>query len=67
MQQRIISDGYGMRGKSKWIVEAIESFLKLDDYQLPAVFVVWNFEFVVFHKNYVIYRNHFYLKYDIYK
>jgi metal-responsive CopG/Arc/MetJ family transcriptional regulator len=35
MQQRIISDGYGMRGKSKWIVEAIESFLKLDDY--PAL------------------------------
>lgn len=32
MQQRIISDGYGMRGKSKWIVEAIESFLMLDDY-----------------------------------
>lgn len=32
MQQRIISDGYGMRGKSKWIVEAIESFLRLTDY-----------------------------------
>jgi hypothetical protein len=32
MQQRVISDGYGMRGKSKWIVEAIESFLKLSDF-----------------------------------
>jgi len=35
MQQRIISDGYGMRGKSKWIVEAIESFLTFSDY--PAL------------------------------
>ena len=32
MQQRIISDGYGMRGKSKWIIEAIERFLTLPDY-----------------------------------
>ncbi len=32
MQQRIISDGYGMRGKSKWIIEAIEDFLRLPDY-----------------------------------
>lgn len=32
MQQRIISDGYGMRGKSKWIIEAIERFLQLPDY-----------------------------------
>jgi hypothetical protein len=35
MQQRIISDGYGMRGKSKWIIEAIEMFLTLPDY--PAL------------------------------
>lgn len=35
MQQRIISDGYGMRGKSRWIVEAIESFLQLPDF--PAL------------------------------
>lgn len=35
MQQRIISDGYGMRGKSKWIIEAIEMFLNLPDY--PAL------------------------------
>lgn len=36
MQQRIISDGYGMRGKSKWIVEAIEAFLHLPDYPTLA-------------------------------
>jgi metal-responsive CopG/Arc/MetJ family transcriptional regulator len=35
MQQRIINDGYGMRGKSKWIIEAIESLLRIDDY--PAL------------------------------
>lgn len=32
LQQRIISDGYGMRGKSKWIIESIETFLQLPDY-----------------------------------
>lgn len=32
LQQRIIEDGYGMRGKSKWIIESIESFLQLTDY-----------------------------------
>lgn len=32
LQQRIIEDGYGMRGKSKWIIESIESLLKIDDY-----------------------------------
>jgi metal-responsive CopG/Arc/MetJ family transcriptional regulator len=32
LQQRIINDGYGMRGKSQWIIEAIESFLSLPDY-----------------------------------
>lgn len=36
MQQRVISDGYGMRGKSKWIVEAIETFLQLPDYPTMA-------------------------------
>lgn len=30
--QRIIEDGYGMRGKSKWIIEAINSLLELSDY-----------------------------------
>src|SRR3990167_4215992 len=32
LQQRIIADGYGMRGKSKWIIESVESLLKIDDY-----------------------------------
>jgi hypothetical protein len=32
LQQRIIEDGYGMRGKSKWIIESIESLLQLTDY-----------------------------------
>ena len=32
LQQRIIEDGYGMRGKSKWIIESIESLLSLSDY-----------------------------------
>ncbi|OGT66130.1 MAG: hypothetical protein A3J38_03820 [Gammaproteobacteria bacterium RIFCSPHIGHO2_12_FULL_45_9] len=32
LQRHVIDDGYGMRGKSKWIVEAIESFLTLSDY-----------------------------------
>jgi hypothetical protein len=32
LQARIIEDGYGMRGKSKWIIESIESLLKLSDY-----------------------------------
>ncbi len=32
LQRQIIEDGYGMRGKSKWIIESIESLLKLDDF-----------------------------------
>lgn len=32
LQQRIIEDGYGMRGKSKWIIESIQALLKMDDY-----------------------------------
>lgn len=32
LQQRIIAEGYGMRGKSKWIIESIESLLDLADY-----------------------------------
>lgn len=32
LQQRIIEDGYGMRGKSKWIIESVESLLDLADY-----------------------------------
>jgi hypothetical protein len=30
MLQAIISDGYGLRGKSQWVSEAIENFLKMD-------------------------------------
>lgn len=32
LQQRIIADGYGMRGKSRWIIEAVESLLQLNDF-----------------------------------
>lgn len=32
LQRRVIEDGYGMRGKSKWIIESVESLLKLQDY-----------------------------------
>jgi len=32
LQQQIIEDGYGMRGKSKWIIESIESLLEITDY-----------------------------------
>lgn len=34
MQQRIISDGYGMRGKSRWLIEAIENLLSMPDYPM---------------------------------
>jgi predicted DNA-binding protein len=34
LQQRIIEDGYGMRGKSKWIIESIEALLRLKDYPM---------------------------------
>lgn len=32
LQQRIIEDGYGMRGKSQWIIESVEALLQLADY-----------------------------------
>lgn len=32
LQQKVIDDGYGMRGKSKWLQEAIKSFFALDNY-----------------------------------
>ena len=32
LQQQIIADGYGMRGKSKWIIESIEALLQIADY-----------------------------------
>jgi hypothetical protein len=30
--EKVISDGYGMRGKSKWITEAIDMFLKFSNF-----------------------------------
>lgn len=30
---RVIQDGYGMRGKSKWVNEAIEEFLKIENFE----------------------------------
>ncbi len=32
MLQAVISHGYGMRGKSQWVIEAIQNFLSLEDY-----------------------------------
>lgn len=32
LQQRIVSEGYGMHGKSKWIIESIESLLSFEDF-----------------------------------
>lgn len=32
LQARIIEDGYGMRGKSKWIIESIEALLQITDF-----------------------------------
>ncbi len=32
LQLTVVNDQYGMRGKNKWILEAIESFLALPDY-----------------------------------
>lgn len=32
LQQHIVAKGYGMHGKSKWIIESIESLLDYDDY-----------------------------------
>ena len=33
MLQRIIEVGYGMRGKSRWIAEALEEFLAIPNFQ----------------------------------
>jgi hypothetical protein len=32
LQQRVISDGYGLRGKSKWVCEAITRLFKYDNH-----------------------------------
>ncbi len=31
LNKKIVSDGYGMRGKSRWICDAIENFLTFSD------------------------------------
>ena len=31
LNKKIVSDGYGMRGKSRWICDAIEKFLTFSD------------------------------------
>lgn len=30
--KRVIVDGYGMKGKSKWVAEAVQYFMKLEDF-----------------------------------
>lgn len=32
LRERVIKDGYGLRGKSKWISEAIEQLLEFKDF-----------------------------------
>ena len=32
LRERVIKDGYGLRGKSKWISEAVDKLLKLSNY-----------------------------------
>lgn len=41
LQQAVINDEYGMRGKNKWIIEAIEAFLCLPDY--PSLVDIANY------------------------
>ena len=31
--QRVITDGYGMKGKSKWVYESIKHFMSLEDFE----------------------------------
>lgn len=31
--QRVITDGYGMKGKSKWVGESVRHFMKLPDFE----------------------------------
>lgn len=32
LRQHVIKDGYGLRGKSRWISEAVENFLQFKDF-----------------------------------
>jgi hypothetical protein len=34
MRERMLKDDYGLREKSRWVSEAIESFLKLEDFPI---------------------------------
>lgn len=47
LRHQVISDGYGMRGKSKWVAEAIENLLSLESY---TQFVSYNDEMIGFEK-----------------
>ncbi|MBI4242499.1 MAG: hypothetical protein HY606_00260 [Planctomycetes bacterium] len=33
MRERIFKEGYGMRGKSEWVIEAVGSLLEMDGYE----------------------------------
>ncbi len=30
--ERVVSDGFGLRGKSRWIINAVENFLQMENY-----------------------------------
>lgn len=32
LRRRVIDDGYGMRGKSRWVAEALENLMKIDNF-----------------------------------
>lgn len=32
LRRKVIDDGYGMRGKSKWVSEAVERLLKMNNF-----------------------------------
>lgn len=33
LNEKVVADGYGMRGKSRWVKEAIMDLFKIEDYQ----------------------------------
>lgn len=32
MLERVVADGYGLKGKSRWVTDAVERFLKMPSY-----------------------------------
>lgn len=34
LREKVLRDGYGLRGKSKWVVEAIETLLSLENFAM---------------------------------